>query len=450
MAQIDINKGHNIRIAGVPRDEIVVLPTPSTVAIKPVEFRAVKPKLLVKIGDQVSIGSPLFYDKVQTSVRWPSPAAGTIKDILFGARRVIERIVIEVAEKEDILQHPAYKTADISTLGREKILQIIIDGNLWPLILQRPFNKVANPLNLPRDIFISGWNTAPLTVNLDLALRGKVVQLQAGLNALQQLTKGSVHLSISENTVSDTLLNVRGVKIHQVSGPHPAGNVGIQIHHTYPLRPHEVVWTIQAQHVVTLGQFFLTGEFDPNLVVTVAGPGVIDPVHVQSRVGANIGDLLKENLQSGSLRIISGDVLTGKATTIDGFLGFFHSSVTVIPEGGPREFMSIIRPGTKHTHYSLKNAFFGFKNPLFHFNTLKNGSERAMIPINAWEDVLPMDILPNALFRAIIAQDLEEMEQLGIYECDEEDFALCSFACPSKIDVGAVIRQGLDLVEKEG
>lgn len=449
MATIKIKKGHNIQITGRPQNELTADLPLTVFGLNPHEFRSIKPKLLVKIGDRVKIGSPLFFDKLQPSIKWPSPAGGTIEQIQFGPRRIIEKIVIIRNDEESTLKFESFKPLEISRLGREKILEIIIKGNLWPLIRQRPFNKLANPLDKPRDIFISGWNTAPLAVNLDLALRGKLVQFQAGIDALRQLTEGKVHLSLEESTVSE-ILNVKGVEINRFTGPHPAGNVGIQIHHINPLRPREIIWVIEAQQITTLGQFLLSGEFDPALIAAVGGPGVINPAHIKARIGACLGDLLKNNIKSGSQRIISGDVLTGLTSSLTGHLGFYDSTVSVLPEGGRREFLGMLKPGSSQTRYSLTNAFFKFKNNLFSFNTLSNGTERAMVPLNAWENVLPMDILPNALYRAVIARDIEEMEQLGIFECDPEDFALCTFACPSKIDVGAAIRTGLDMMEREG
>ncbi|MEE8437535.1 MAG: NADH:ubiquinone reductase (Na(+)-transporting) subunit A, partial [Candidatus Neomarinimicrobiota bacterium] len=390
MATIKIKKGHNIQITGRPGNELAPGLPLTAVGLNPHEFRGIKPKLLVKIGDRVQIGSPLFFDKLQPSIKWPSPAGGTIKQIQFGPRRIIEKIVITRDEEESTLKYESFKSFEISSLGREKILEIIIKGNLWPLIRQRPFNKLANPMDKPRDIFISGWNTAPLSVNLDLALRGKLVQFQAGIDVLKQLTEGKVHLSIEENTVSETFMNVKGVEINRFTGPHPAGNVGIQIHHINPLRPREIVWVIEAQHITTLGQFFLSGEYNPALIVSVGGPGVIKPTYIQARIGVCLGDLLKNNIKIGSQRIISGDVLTGMRSSMTGHLGFYDSIISVLPEGGVREFLGMLKPGSSQTRYSLTNAFLKFKNNLFSFNTLNNGAERAMVPLNAWENVLPM------------------------------------------------------------
>ncbi len=450
MADLTIRKGHNIRIAGVPSNEVQKGLKPKSVAIQPTDFRGLKPKLLVQEGDRVKIGSSLFRCKTHPEISYPSPGAGAVSSIQFGPRRVIEKIVIELAEQEETESFDSFRPAEIRALDRSQVLSALLKGNMFPFIRRRPFNKVANPSDTPRDIFISGWNTAPLSVNLDLALRRRLPQFQAGIHALQKLTSGNVHLSINENTISNTLLEMQGAEVHTVAGPHPAGNVGIQIHHIAPLGLHDVVWTVNAQDVVRIGTFFLTGKYDPSLFTTVGGPGVKNPTHIKSRMSVQLDTLLQDNLNVGDQRIISGDVLTGSKSELQGYLGFYDSSVSVVPEGGEREFMGMLHPGSSTSRYSLTNAFLRFGQNLFSFNTLNNGSERYMVPINAWENVLPMDVLPNALYRAILAQDIEEMEQLGIMECDEEDFALCSFACPSKIDVGGTIRQGLDLMEKEG
>ncbi len=450
MTRITIRKGHDIGIRGVPKKEVVVGKTPAIVGVYPIEFRGVKPKLSVQIGDAVKIGSPLFYTKQNPRVYWPSPGAGRILEIRRGARRVLEKITIQLDREEESVEHSPLQRQELLTLDRGKLIQRILKGNLWPLFRQRPFNKVANPDDKPRDVFISGVNTAPLTVDLDLALEGQLANFQAGIDALRRLTDGKVYLTISESSTSQTLTQVRGVERNTVVGPHPAGNVGIQIHHLAPIRPDEVVWTILAQHVVTLGKFLLTGRYDPTVIVTVGGPAVKNPIHVKTRTGVAVSTLLDENLMEGESRIISGDVLTGQTVSRKGLLRFYDSTVSVLPVKHEREFLGMLRLGTKKTRYSLTNAFLAGSNHSFPFSTMQNGVERAIVPLNAWERVLPMDILPNFLVRAILAKDIEEMEQLGILECDEEDFALCSFACPSKIDVAGIIRRGLDLMELEG
>ena len=449
MADINIFKGHDIQISGQPDDVVIKSESLDSVAIKPYQFNGIKPKLLVKEGDSVKIGSPLFKCKSNEQISFPSPGGGKIKKIEYGERRRIEKIVIKLSEKEELCNTDSYKLDEIDSLSTESVLSAMIDNCLFPFIRQRPFNKIADPQKTPRDIFVSGWNTAPLSVNLDLALRGRRTQFQAGIKILDKLTNGRVHLSHNENTVSDSLLNLENVVTHSVSGPHPAGNVGIQIHHISPLGSNDHVWVVNAQDVARIGSFFLTGELDTTLYISIGGPSVTQPTHIKSRIGAHLKPLLGDKLKEGENRIISGDVLTGNKVDRENYLNFYDSSISVIPEGGKREFLGMLRPGSASSRYSLTNAFLGSIAGGYNFNTLKNGSERYMVPINSWEDVLPMDILPNPLYRAISVEDIEEMEQLGIFECDEEDFALCSFACPSKIDLGKAIRDGLHLIESE-
>jgi Na+-transporting NADH:ubiquinone oxidoreductase subunit A len=444
---ITIKKGHDIQIAGVPSSEISNHSNSSSIALSPTEFRGVKPKSLVKEGDRVQIGVPLFFDKTKPDVKWASPGGGVINEIQFGPRRVLEKIVIDIDEQEESKSATKYSESDLDLLRRENVMETILSAHLMHLIRQRPFNKVADPKEKPRDIFISAINSAPLTVDLELILKGSMKHFQAGITVLSKVTEGNVYLGVRPNSVLQEINNTVPVTI---KGPHPSGNIGIQIHHIAPLNLGDIIWAVSAQDVVTLGKFFLTGRYDPSKVVTIGGPGVKNPMHVRTRTGVSMSSLLHGQLIDEPIRIISGDVLTGKETHQTGHLGFYDSTVSVLPDTVKREFINMLKPGNKKTRYSLSSAFMKIGNALFNFNTSQNGSHRAMIPFNAWENVLPMDIYPNALFRAILANDIEEMEQLGIWECDDEDFALCSFACPSKIDVGSVIRNGLDLMEAEG
>ena len=450
MAHINIRKGHNIRISGSPENEYFSRPKSKTVSIQPNNFRYVKPKLLVKVGDKVDIGSPIFFDKVQPDIKWASPGGGEIKEIILGDRRSVENIIIELNEEEKSVLHTPVKYQEISSLGKAKVTDQIMEANLWPMIRQRPFNKIADPNDTPMAIFVSGFNSAPLTVNLDFALRYKQSVFQAGLNVLNQLSNGNVHLTFEVDTNCETLTAARNVNLHTVNGPHPSGNVGIQIHHINPWKPNEVIWVINAQHVLTIGDLFLKGIYDPSIVATVAGPGVKNPAHIQTRTGASIETFLLDNLNSDDNRIISGDVLTGQETNLNGFLGYYDTTISVVPNSNEREFLGLLKPGNEQSRYSVTNAFISQNKSNFNFTTQQSGSLRPMVPINAWENMLPMDIYPNALYRSILAEDFEEMEGLGLLECDEEDFALCSFVCPSKIDVGSVFRHGLNLMKDDG
>ena len=450
MTQIKIRKGHSIRIAGVPQNEILTNLSTVEVGLCPIEYQYVKPKLLVKEGDHVDIGTPLFFNKENPDQKWGAPGAGTICKIQYGPRRVIEKIVIKLEKDRDEFSRKAIALDATAKLKRKEIKSILSDSNLWHLIRQRPYNHVANPEDEPRDIFISALHTAPLAPNLELVLKGQKDALQAGINILNGLTEGDVNIGISSNNQIEELTGLENCKLHQVSGPHPAGNVGIQIHHIAPLKPDDTVWTVNIQHVIILGKLFLTGKIDFSIIVAIGGPGAKNPIHVKTRIGAKIETLVKDQLGDGEYRIISGDVLTGRKVEKDDYLGFYDTIISILPVDYSRPFLGWIQPGSSKKTYSLSRSFLSFGRKLFNFTTKQNGSKRALVPIDAWEDVLPMDILPNPLYRSILACDVEEMNQLGILECDEEDFALCSFACPSKIDVGAVIRKGLDIMKTEG
>ena len=430
-------------MSGIPNTDIASAAAPQNVSILPSSFRGVKPKLMVEEGDQVKIGSPLFFDKTKPEVSWASPASGNVTSIQFGARRVIEKIEITV-ENNDKVSIQTLSQGEFESASRKPILDKILKANLFPLIRQRPFNKVADPKDIPRDIFISGHNSAPLSVDLSRLIKDEKDIFQTGLNVLKKLTEGNVYLTLGSSMEFDNVIT------QTISGPHPSGNVGIQIHHTKPLRPGDVIWSVNAQHVITLGKFFQTGSYDPTVIVSIGGSGATIPSTVKTITGVNIGLLVEEQNLKEPIRLISGDVLTGKTVENADFLGFYDSSVSIINDDVKRPFLGMLSPGSSRTKYSLTNAFLSFGNKAFNFTSSQNGELRAMVPLNAWEDVLPMDIYPNPLYRAILAQDIEEMEKLGIWECDDEDFALCSFACPSKIDVGGVVRDGLDLMEKEG
>ena len=430
-------------MSGIPNTDIASAAAPQNVSILPSSFRGVKPKLMVEEGDQVKIGSPLFFDKTKPEVRWASPASGNVTSIQFGARRVIEKIEITV-ENNDKVSIQTLSQGEFESASRKTILDKILKANLFPLIRQRPFNKVADPKDIPRDIFISGHNSAPLSVDLSRLIKDEKDIFQTGLNVLKKLTEGNVYLTLGSSMEFDNVIT------QTISGPHPSGNVGIQIHHTKPLRPGDVIWSVNAQHVITLGKLFQTGSYDPTVIVSIGGSGATSPATVKTITGVNIGLLVEEQNLKEPIRLISGDVLTGKTVENADFLGFYDSSVSIINDDVKRPFLGMLSPGSSRTKYSLTKAFLSFGNKAFNFTSSQNGELRAMVPLNAWEDVLPMDIYPNPLYRAILAQDIEEMEKLGIWECDDEDFALCSFACPSKIDVGGVVRDGLDLMEMEG
>ena len=439
MQKITIKKGHNINISGLASREFSNAPTQKFVSISPQDFNYIKPKLLVKEGDQVSLGDALFFDKINPEVKWPSIASGTISKIVYGERRAVLDIIIEVdEEKEKNIE----SDKQINLSSKDNVKEFIQKHNFWPFFTQRPFNKVVNPSDSPKCIVVSLADSSPLANDLSFSLAENKEYIISALSNLKKLTDGHLYVAVRGDNFS-FLSDYDFVSLIQVEGPHPSGNVGVILNRVNPLNQNEVVWTVQGSHLPVLGKLFSKGIIDFSLNICIGGPAV-KPSYIKSRIGARF-DLYKDSLLMENVRIISGNVLTGKQVDIDGFLGFYHSSFSVIEESFERPFIGWLHPGGK-SKYSVFNAYLGSNKKSFDFTTLQNGSNRAFVPVDAWEKVFPMDIYINALARSIEANDIDEMEQLGIYECDEEDVALCSFVCPSKSDVGAIIRKGLDTI----
>ena len=439
MQKITIEKGHNINISGLASIEFSNAPAQKFVSISPQDFNYIKPKLLVKEGNQVSVGDALFFDKINPEVKWPSIASGTISKIVYGERRAVLDIIIEVdAEKEKNIE----LDKQINLSSKDNVKEFIQKHNFWPFFTQRPFNKVVNPSDSPKCIVVSLADSSPLANDLSFSLAENKEYIISAFSNLKKLTDGHLYVAVRGSNFS-FLSDYDFINLIQVEGPHPSGNVGVILNKVNPLNQNEVVWTVQGSHLPVLGKLFSKGIIDFSLNISIGGPAV-KPSYIKSRIGARF-DLYKNSLLMENVRIISGNVLTGKQVDIDGFLGFYHSSFSVIEESFERPFVGWLHPGGK-SKYSVFNAYLGSNKKSFDFTTLQNGSNRAFVPIDAWEKVFPMDIFINALARSIEANDIDEMEQLGIYECDEEDVALCSFVCPSKSDVGAIIRKGLDTI----
>ena len=439
MQRITIKKGHNINISGLASRKFTNAPTQKFVSISPQDFNYIKPKLLIKEGDHVSLGDALFFDKVNPQVKWPSIAAGTISKIVYGERRAVLDIIIEIDESKEKNLEPIDKK---NLSSKEEVKNFIKNNNLWPFFTQRPFNKVVDPEDDPKCIIVSLADSSPLANDLSFSIAEKKDHIVSALLNIKKLTDGNLYVAVRGDNFS-FLSDYDFITLVQVEGPHPSGNVGVILNRINPLNQNEVVWTVQGSHLPILGKLFSKGIYDFSLNINIGGPPV-KPSYFKSRIGARF-DTYKDSLLMENVRIISGNVLTGKKVNLDGFLGFYHSSFSVIEESFDRQFIGWLHPGGK-SRYSVFNAYFGSNKKSYDFTTLQNGSNRAFVPVDAWEKVFPMDIYINALARSIEANDIDEMEQLGIYECDEEDVALCSFVCPSKSDVGAIIRKGLDTI----
>lgn len=455
MAHFKIKKGMNIRLTGLPSLEVEDVSSTDKVCIFPPEFLGTKPRLKVKEGDTVKRGTPLFYDKRNQAFQGCAPAAGTVTAIQLGPRRVIEKIEITVDGSSEAESFPSYELGRIRTLPRDEVLQTLQQTGYIAYLRQRPFGKMADATIQPKSIFVNGMSTAPYRTDIVPAVEGHEAAFQAGLFALQPLTDGTVHLILPGNgrDLPSSITDVDGVEISTFDGPHPAGNTSVHIHHLDPIFPGDVVWTIDAADVVQIGRLFLDGALPTTRVVAVGGPGIKVGAckHYRIHVGGSLAQILDQHVVDGTQRFINGDLFGGAKFAEGRGLPFYVRGVTVLPEDKERHFLGWLAPGL--TRFSLSRAYLSKwlrSGREWSLGTSKNGSHRAMVLTGLYDKYMPMNIMVDFLVRAVIANDTEEAIQLGILETDPEDFGLCSFVCPSKMDLGHVIAQGLAAIEEEG
>jgi len=455
MTDFKFKKGYSIPLQGETEKLFAGEVKSKLVAIKPGDFVGLKPKLLVDVGTEVKIGSPLFYSKRDERIKFTSPVCGVVKEIKRGERRFIEAVVIENNGKKQSEKFKISKK-EIENLSRDEIIAVLLNSGLFPSFIQRPFGKIANPDDIPRDIFISSMESAPLSPDINLIIKDSEDDFQHGLDVLGKLTNGNVYLGIdgSRDDLSPAILNASGVKINRFIGPHPAGNVGVQIHNVSPIMgKHDLIWTCNVQSIIWIGKLFNTGKLSFKKNVAIAGSASLpeDRKYYEIISGASIGDFVGKSILSEEVRFISGNVLTGEKIDAEGFIGFFDNLITIIPEVVKPQFFGWIRTGLNKPGRSktLLSSILK-KGKAIEHKTGKSGGERAFVISGDYEKVLPMDIYPIFLLKSIYVEDIEEMEGLGIYEVIEEDFALCEYIDPSKNEIQAMIRKGLDLVEKEG
>ena len=442
-----IKRGVDIKLQGKAEQVYASAELPETFAVKPTDFPGTKLKLSVREGDEVKAGTPIMFNKDREEVVITSPVSGEIAEIRRGAKRKLLEVRI-LADKE--INYVDFGAAAPDTLDAKAIKEKLLNSGCWPFIKQRPYNILANPNNQPKAIFISCFDSAPLGVDYDFALHGMEQEFQAGIDALSKLTDGDVHLGLNADSKPSTVFTeCKGVKLHRFKGPHPAGNVGVQISRVDPINKGEHVWTINPQHVVIIGRLFLSGKFDARLNIPVSGSQVKDAKYYKVILGASVKNMLEHNVQSGTSRVISGNVLTGDRISNDGYLGFFAQQLSVIPEGGEDQFFGWITPN--FNKFSISRALFSWMMPkrAYALDANMNGEERAFVITGEYEKVFPFDIYPVQLLKSIMVKDIEAMENLGIYEVVEEDLALCEVVCTSKIPVQETIREGLDLMLQE-
>jgi len=444
---VKLKKGFDIRLKGTAEKKIAAAVKPVMFGVKPVDFPGLIPKLDVRPGDEVEAGSPLFHDKLRPEIKFTSPVSGKVVSVERGDHRKMLEIVVEKNGDRSI----DFGKSDPEKLSSEQIKEHLLVSGLWPAIRQRPYHVVANPQGVPKSVFISGFDTAPLAPDYNFIIENSPgFFFETGIKALGKLTGGKVNLVLNGNSADNKVFdNIAGVEKSYFSGPHPAGNVGVHIHHLDPVNKGEVVWYINLQDVISVGRLFEEGIYKPERIIALTGSEVIHPQYYKIICGGSVKPMITDNVKPGYLRYISGHVLTGAKISSDGFLGFYDSQITVIPEGDYFEFFGWALPGINK--FSFSKTFLSSLMPKksYKLDTNLHGGERAFVVTGQYEKVVPMDIYPMQLFKAILAEDIEMMENLGIYEVAEEDFALCEFICPSKIEIQSVIRKGLDLMRKE-
>lgn len=444
---IRIKKGLDIKLVGEAEKQTENAIVSNFYSVQPEDFHSIIPKLIAKEGSRVKAGEPIFYNKDNEAMKFVSPVSGEISEIKRGERRRI--LAVKITADKDQSFHD-YGKFDLSS-DADAVKTCLLESGCWPFIKQRPYDIVANPDASPKGIFISGYASAPLAADLDYVLSGKEEELQAAVTALSKLTEGNIHVSVGKSSNSP-LANLEGVSVHRVSGPHPSGNVGTLINKVNPVNKGETVWTLNAQDLVIIGELLLTGKFNAERTVALAGSSVKKPRYFKTKIGAEVSTMIYDNgvEKDGNDRIISGNVLTGKRISPDGYLDYYSNVITVIPEGDDYEFFGWNKPVFDKVS-TTRALTFSWLTPKkkFDLNTNTNGEHRAFVVTGNYEEVFPLDIYPLQILKACMYKDLDEMEALGMYEVAPEDFALTEFICVSKQPHQKIIREGLDLMLQE-
>jgi len=446
-----LRQGFHINLMGAPATELEDK-LASTYAVQPPNFIGMSPipKVEPEVGATVKAGDVIFYDKKRPDVKYVAPVSGEVIEINRAEKRAIASVVILADKEQQYLQH------DVPSLtsSRDALTKFMLDSGLWPMLRQRPYNVVPNPLDTPKSIFVSTFDTAPLAPDLNLVVRGREAEFQRGLDVLSALTPGAVHLGLNASrTPAAGFRDAVGVQKHWFKGEHPAGNVGVHIHHIDPVAADQIVWTAGVQDVISIGSLFLHGRFDATRIVALSGAEFERPHYVRTMMGAKLADLIDGELTptQSDVRLISGDVLSGVTKSPDGFLNFYDDQITTIEEGNYFELFGWLLPIDPRPSRSgtFPNKLLG-KDFKYKANTNTHGEKRAFVVTGEYEAVLPMDVLPQHLMKAIMVNDFERMEGLGIYELVEEDIALCEFACTSKQPLQRILRQGLEVMRQQG
>ena len=445
---IYLKQGLGIPISGVAAQNTRKVIVPDVVVVKPTDFRSLVPKLLVREGDKVLAGTPVLADKMSQNILFASPVSGTVAEVVRGEKRKLLEVRIKADAEQEYVDFGVKRVEDLSA---EQIKEALLAAGLWPALTQRPYGIIANPEVKPKAIFVSAFSTAPLAASPEFTLKDEIANIQTAVNALGKLTDGGVHFSLNSANYSGTPFHkMENVIPHTFTGKHPAGNVGVQIHHISPIRKGETVWTVSLLMLAAIGKLFNTGKYDVRRKIAVTGPKAVNPAYVEGYPGISMKDIKEFYETPENLRFISGDVLTGTNIGAEGFLGFFDNQVTILEEGNKYELLGWAKP-FRPSQFSSSRTYFSWLTPkkTYDMDTNLHGGPRAFVLNDVYSKVLPMELYPVYLLKACLANDIDKMEKFGIYEVLEEDFALCEYVCPSKIDIQQIITDGIALMLKE-
>jgi Na+-transporting NADH:ubiquinone oxidoreductase subunit A len=449
---IRIRRGIDLPLQGEPQQRIEAARPAGSVAVLGRDYIDLKPTMQVQEGDRVKLGQPLFSDKRHPAVNVTAPGAGIVTTVRRGARRVLQAVVIRLdGTDEEVFE--SWPAEALAGLDREQVVDNLARSGLWCALRTRPWSKIPDPDTTPHAVFVTAIDTNPLAADPAVVIAESPEAFSSGLAVLSRLTTGKLFLCQAAGASIPAPAGVQNLETAEFSGPHPAGLVGTHIHFLYPVNAERVVWHLGYQDVIAIGRLFTTGRLDPTRVVALGGPPVKNPRLLRTRLGAHVEPLIADELEDHTeCRVLSGPVWSGyRAAGWGAFLGRYHQQVTVLAEGRKREFIGWLRPGGEK--FSVTRAFLSALSPpsrRFALTTTQNGSPRAMVPIGSYERVMPLDILPTQLLRALVVGDTDEAQRLGALELDEEDLALCTFVCPGKYDYGPVLRERLQQIEREG
>ncbi|MCI1649002.1 MAG: Na(+)-translocating NADH-quinone reductase subunit A [Bacteroides sp.] len=444
---IKLRKGLDINLKGKAAEDCVTVKEPGFYSLVPDDFTGITPKVVVKEQEYVMAGGPLFVDKNHPDLKFVSPVSGVVTSVERGARRKVLNIVVEAAAEQD---YEEFGKKDLESLDSDGVKSVLLETGLFAFIRQRPYDVIADPTIMPKAIFISAFDSNPLAPDFEFVLKGEETNFQTGLNALAKIAKTYLGISVKQKNLF--LTQAKNVTVTAFDGPHPAGNVGVQINHISPVVKGEVVWTVGPEAVIFIGRLFNTGRIDFTRTVALTGSEVLKPSYCKLKIGALLTNVFGDRVsKERELRYISGNVLTGKQVAPNGFLGAFDTQLTVIPEGNDvHEMFGWIMP--RFDQYSVSHSYFSWlmgKKKEYVLDARVKGGERHLIMSNEYDKVFPMDIFPEYLVKAIIAGDIDRMEALGIYEVAPEDFSLCEFVCSSKVEVQRIVRAGLNMLRAE-